>query len=626
MDALKLRGDVTTYNVGPAAQAPYPPNYVPDSAPTASAWSSGIKTLDGRLGQGPSSGVTVPGTNFTTYMEIARDRGQATGNVSTAEITDATPAGPSSHISQRGCQGPNDTRAACPTETKAAGGLGSIAEQQADERFDVVLGGGRARYAQPLEAGGTKNVIDYATQDRGYKYVATEAEMNAVTSLAPGQRLLGLFHASNMTTEFNPLIASDAGAGSTTTKCTPANRGTEPTLKEMTEKAIALLQGNPKGFVLQVEGASIDKRDHSADACGQIGELLGMDDAVAVATEFQRTHPETLVLVTADHSHTSQIIPVSQVPRGAYTTLQTVDGQPIRIAYGTAPVSGSQAHTGSTVPVFASGPRAADIVGTIDQTELFPVLTNTRAGAGPAAPAQIAGDVGGTVPATLSLTTGRRGDVRPVRPGHREGLHRLAGRQRDLLGGRRDPERRRPQRHGHRAPRQRHVLAPSRRCRPRHGTGAFAPVGGSAAPTTLLTWTGPVSNDAVTVDFKQPWAPATRSAPERTPRRSRSRCRRPRRRARSKQAPLRPSGGNFAAPLAQGAAAPRSAHPLRVGLQRPRRARVELDPAPLAGREIRALARTAARSGARGPAGARAASRRRSRAPRRAGTACCPPM
>ena len=109
-----------------------------------------------------------------------------------------------------------------------------------------------------------------------------------------------------------------------------------------------------------------------------------MDDAIGVAQEFQRTHPDTLVLVTADHSHTSQIIPVSQIPRGAYTTLQTVDGQPIRIAYGTAPVTGSQAHTGSTVPVFASGPRAADIVGTIDQTELFPVLTNTQTGDGPA--------------------------------------------------------------------------------------------------------------------------------------------------------------------------------------------------------------------------------------------------
>src|SRR3954447_26182110 len=417
MDALKLRGDVTTYNVGPAAAPPYPPNYVPDSAPTASAWSSGIKTLDGRLGQGPSAGVTVPGTNFKTYMEIARDRGMATGNVSTAEITDATPAGPSSHISQRGCQGPNDTRSACPSETKAAGGLGSIAEQQADERFDVVLGGGRARYAQPLVAGGTRNVIDYATQDRGYKYVATRADMNAVSSLAPGERLLGLFHDSNMTTEYNPLIASDTGAGSATTKCTPAARGTEPTLAEMTTKAIALLQGNPKGFVLQVEGASIDKRDHSADACGQIGELLGMDDAIGVAQEFQRSHPDTLVLVTADHSHTSQIIPVGQVPRGAYTTLQTVDGAPIRIAYGTAPVSGSPAHTGSTVPVFGSGPRAADIVGTIDQTELFPVLTNTQTGDGPATATPVGGDVGGSVPATLALTVGAPAAFAPFTPG-----------------------------------------------------------------------------------------------------------------------------------------------------------------------------------------------------------------
>src|SRR6478735_1489979 len=400
MDALKLRGDVTTYNVGPAAQAPYPPNYVPDSAPTASAWSSGIKTLDGRLGQGPSAGVTVPGTNFKTYMEIARDRGQATGNVSTAEITDATPAGPSSHISQRGCQGPNDTRAACPTETKAAGGLGSIAEQQADERFDVVLGGGRARYAQPLTAGGTKNVIDYAVQDKGYQYDATESELNAVTALAPGQRLLGLFHDSNMTTEYQPLIASDTGAGSATTKCQPSNRGNEPTLAEMTDKAIKLLQGNTKGFVLQVEGASIDKRDHASDACGQIGELIGMDDAIGIAQEFQRTDSDTLIVVSADHSHTSQIIGPTTVPRGQYTTLQTVDAAPIRIAYGTAPIAGSQSHTGATVPVFASGPRAADVTGTIDQTALFPVLTNTQTGSGPATSTPVGGDIGGAVPAT----------------------------------------------------------------------------------------------------------------------------------------------------------------------------------------------------------------------------------
>ena len=211
----------------------------------------------------------------------------------------------------------------------------------------------------------------------------------------------------------------------------------------MTEKAITLLQGNPKGFVLQVEGASIDKRDHSADACGQIGELLGMDDAIGVAQEFQRTHPDTLILVTRRSlAHEPDHPGHARSPRGAYTTLQTVDGQPIRIAYGTAPVAGSQAHTGSTVPVFASGPRAADIVGTIDQTELFPVLTNTadRRRPGDRA-ARVGGDVGGAVPATLALTVGAAGDVRPFRPGRREGLHRLAGRQRDLLGGRRDAQR-----------------------------------------------------------------------------------------------------------------------------------------------------------------------------------------
>ena len=66
-----------------------------DSAPTATAWSTGKRTQDSRLSQGPSSADNVPGSNagYKTYMEIARDRGKATGNVSTAEITDATPAG-----------------------------------------------------------------------------------------------------------------------------------------------------------------------------------------------------------------------------------------------------------------------------------------------------------------------------------------------------------------------------------------------------------------------------------------------------------------------------------------------------------------------------------------------------
>ena len=142
----------------------YAPNYVGDSAPTATAWSTGERTQDGRLSQGPSAADTVPGSNagYDTYMEIARDAGKATGNVSTAEITDATPAAPSSHISQRACQGPADTRTTCPTEAKTAGGLGSIAEQQVDQGFDVFLGGGRNRFTQALAAGGSETVVDYA--------------------------------------------------------------------------------------------------------------------------------------------------------------------------------------------------------------------------------------------------------------------------------------------------------------------------------------------------------------------------------------------------------------------------------------------------------------------------------
>ena len=169
----------------------------------------------------------------------------------------------------------------------------------------------------------------------------------------------------------------------------------------------AARRATSKGFVLQVEGASIDKRDHAADACGQIGELLGMDDAIGVAQEFQRTHPDTLIVVSADHSHTIQIIGPTTVPRGQYTTLadRRRRADPHRLRHR-ARSPARQSHTGATVPVFASGPRAADVIGTIDQTELFPILTNTQTGQRSATSTPVGGDVGGAVPATLALNVG----------------------------------------------------------------------------------------------------------------------------------------------------------------------------------------------------------------------------
>lgn len=76
----------------------------------------------------------------------------------------------------------------------------------------------------------------------------------------------------------------------------------------MTGKAMELLSSNEKGFFLQVEGASIDKQDHAANACGQIGETVDLDEAVQVVLDFARKDGETLLIVTADHAHSSQII------------------------------------------------------------------------------------------------------------------------------------------------------------------------------------------------------------------------------------------------------------------------------------------------------------------------------
>src|SRR6201989_1480872 len=152
VDRMPFTGFDTTWSVKPGAAAPYLPDYDPDSASTGTAWATGQKTIDERISQGPSSAENVPGVNLKTILEIAQEEGKKVGDVSTAEITDATPAVLASHISLRGCQGPANM-GVCPTETKGAGGLGSIAEQEVDHKVDVLLGGGRSRFEQTIESG-----------------------------------------------------------------------------------------------------------------------------------------------------------------------------------------------------------------------------------------------------------------------------------------------------------------------------------------------------------------------------------------------------------------------------------------------------------------------------------------
>ncbi len=378
-ETLPFTGDLHTwsYQYGPGPD--YDPNYVPDSAPTATAWSTGKKTTDARLSQSPSEAPEVPGSNegYDTTFEIMAERGKAVGNVTTSELTDATPAAPSSHISQRACQGPEDTRTTCPQETKSAGGLGSIAEQQVDHVLDVNLGGGLARYEQELDDG-SGTVIDYA-ESEGYRVVGDATELDAVRSIRR-RPLLGLFNSGNMTTQYAPLVAAQTpGAGSETTRCDEDNRpASEPSLGAMTSKAINLLRRDRDGFFLQVESASIDKRDHASDLCGQIGETQQLEDAVQEALAFQRYNKDTLVVVTADHSHTSQIVGTSTDTPGFYATVQTADGVPMRVSYGTGKTPPAQTHTGARIPVAAIGPQASNVLGVRDQTDLFYTLIGRR--------------------------------------------------------------------------------------------------------------------------------------------------------------------------------------------------------------------------------------------------------
>ncbi len=246
----------------------------------------------------------------------------------------------------------------------------------------------------------------------GYTQQPTDKNgLAGVTSLTDG-KVLGLFNSGTLTPEFKPLFARTAAfytanspvpggtpgggsgsvndantqGGSAGTRCDETQRSAtnEPSLPVMTQKAIDLLSTKPgaEGFTLQVEGASIDKRDHAADVCGQIGETIAFDDAIGVALAYQAQHPETLILMTADHAHSSQIINATATPASgsAFATLNTVDNSPIRVSYGTsdtglgATTSGSQTHTGAEVPLWGSGPQAANVVGTLDETDIFSIL------------------------------------------------------------------------------------------------------------------------------------------------------------------------------------------------------------------------------------------------------------
>ncbi len=369
MDTLPLTGAYTTYSV--QKDNPSLPDYVTDSAASGTGWATGRKSYNGAISVLPS-GKPVP-----TVLELARKAGYATGDVTTAELQDATPAVLAAHVVNRDCKGPTATLTLCPQNAKQNGGKGSIAEQLVQTRPDILLGGGKKYFDETIAAGAFagKTVLQQA-EAAGYQVVTTADGLANANLSKP---ILGTFGAGNLDLEYVGPTPTPTGTAASTCQINAARSNTQPHLSVMARTAIAALDkkssNSSKGFFLQIEGASIDKQDHAANPCGQIGETVEFDNAVRVALRYQKANPDTLVVVTADHGHTSQIVEAGSVTPGLTATLVTRDGANMTVSYGTAAAGASQEHTGTQVRIAASGPQAANVLGVTDQTELFYTMT-----------------------------------------------------------------------------------------------------------------------------------------------------------------------------------------------------------------------------------------------------------
>jgi alkaline phosphatase len=388
LDTMPERSQVRIQTV--AEENPSLPDYVPDSANTATSMASGIVTSAGRI-------ATTAGTDkdVTTIMELAAAAGLGTGIVTTSSVTDATPASFIAHVNWRLCEGPRGMAPRnaglfvgnCTADLKANGGKGSIAEQIAASTLDIVLGGGMQQFAQPAEGETTKTVADLAV-DNGFRIVRTAAELATVEH---GVKVLGLFSPSTMPVQWRGVgdakaerIAHDGGRPVLPEpfSCEPnPDFATLPTLPAMTRAALDRLDG--RGFMLMVESASIDKQSHLRRPCGQIGELEQLDDTLELVLDYAREHPETLVLVTADHSQAAQLVPETSVlvslnaaSPGSFARVLTPEGAIMGINYATNDSNVQEDHTGADVPLFASGPGAEAIPASLRQAEIFTLLVN----------------------------------------------------------------------------------------------------------------------------------------------------------------------------------------------------------------------------------------------------------
>lgn len=348
---------------------------VPDSAGTATAILSGYKTNIGAINVPPtllearSPDSCNPSALPPTLTTRAQDAGKAVGILSTARITHATPAAMYSHSPSRGLEADKDIKGVFKSCT-------SIAQQMVNSQAEVILGGGIKEF--------TKSQIKTLKSD--FIYVDNKAEMMT----AKTGKLRGLFSRSHMSYEAD------------------RNQTKEPSLAEMTSVAIDRLSSDEDGYVLMVEAGRVDHAHHDINAYRALTDMQALNEAVKVAKA--KAGDDTLILITADHSHvfTMAGYPVRGNPilglvkRPAETEYQLAeDGKPYTtLGYHNGPnVRGadspaltdnmvqakdfrqqtaiglsSETHAGEDVALFATGPGAENVRGVMEQNKIYNVM------------------------------------------------------------------------------------------------------------------------------------------------------------------------------------------------------------------------------------------------------------
>jgi alkaline phosphatase len=383
-----------------------------DSAPSMAAYMTGVKMNNEVISMSAETVATNPGrdangnlgvnncaasgngTPAVTILELAKAKGKAVGAITTTELTHATPAATYSHICNRNAQ----YHIAAQLVPGGAGFNSALGDG-----VDVLMGGGRNHFT-PYGAGNTGGRADGRNllaelAAKGYTVAANKTEMSAAT----GKKFIGLYSTkSHLEYELDRTATPPLGEGAL-----------QPSLAEMTVKAMDLLAQNSNGYFLMVEGGRIDHALHGTNAKRALTDTIAFDDAIKAAlAKAKLTDPtlaNTLIVVTADHDHTLAFNgygkrgnPILDINRGYR------DGQPAKDADGktyTTLVFGngpnrpnmrdnldssavladnylqetgvrlsSETHGGGDVKLFATGAGAKPFKGTLDNTKVFGLL------------------------------------------------------------------------------------------------------------------------------------------------------------------------------------------------------------------------------------------------------------